>query len=148
VFPGPSRLAFRLADTLAGALGCAGMVEKLLTEFQVTVFVPTLVSRGRRFRVWEAGRAPQAEGGLYVTADELHETLGLCRYWPPEARVMDPRVMLDTDEPDGETRLEGERREVCHGLKLVFHLAASAVPPPKAWPHRWAVKSVTQVAGD
>ena len=109
-----------------------------MTLFDVVVFVPTLVSRAARFRV--SGRPP-AEG-LYVTADELHEDLANCKDWPPAARILSDRVFLGVSFPDGETRVDSRRHEVCHGVKLAFTLEAPGVPPPRAWPHRWAVKSI------
>jgi len=111
-----------------------------LDEWHVVVFVPTLISRHRHFRTWEAGRSRY--GGLYVTAGELHEELANCKDWAAEGRVLTPRVDLNTLFPDGETKVAGRKHEVCHGVKLDVAIAYPGRPKPSAWPHRWVVKSI------
>ncbi len=121
------------------------MVEKPLAVFRVTVFVPTLVSRGLKFDVYAPEQTPPQFGTLYVTSTDLHRMFAQCKDWPAEARVITERVSMGVSEPDGQARVDGKFHEACHGVKLVFELESPGVPPPRAWPHRWAVKSLERL---
>ncbi len=113
--------------------------------FRATVFIPTLISPDRHFRVWH-GADQMVYGSLFVTRSELEDILTReGPRWPADAIIVTPKIGLGTDQPDGETRIRGRRHEVVHNIKIVFDFTAEVAPPAAAWPHRWALKSLTPV---